>query len=768
MKTFTEELERLKKRDISVINNNLIKDINLITSNLLVKEICLEEEILTIKNILTISNILYNNTSIDVLPLEDGIYDLLLEKYKKYDSNFQVGSDIVYFDNIQYKSPVREINNHEDQGINMVYEIPQDDINFMNNMFFSNIINEQPRTYIDDRDIVVRHDVDITGKKYRTISHNNIELVGSLDKYKYVLNSQAIENGVFDDSNVKILERDFFEPHFKKGIIDQDTIIKMVAELKYDGISVVVIIENGIVVHAYSRGDTGNDKATDYTPIFYGYEFPRLPKNHTKLEVKCEAIISYYNLSNLNRIKGVNYKNARSAINGLLGGNDAPMYRNFITLVPLKISGEGVESPDRVTEVDFINKYLFTGEFLRASYIEGNFVSIIYQINKFVEEAERVRPYIPFMYDGVVVSYIDEDIINALGRENFINKYSAAIKFNALVKSTRLLYIDYSIGQDGTITPIAHYNPIEFLGTIHTKASISSLGRFNSLQLRENDTIEVEYTNDVIPYVKSVVSHESNSPTIGFPIECPCCGSILEISSTAKSAKCPNIRCTERSIKRVANMMDKLGIKDFGEETMRVLNIFSFSNMIYKTKEEVSYIGDANSTKFEQAMMMLRTESKYDYIIVGALGFSNVGKETWKKILFNYDIPELLDIIESGPESLYNSLINIKGIGKLIIKTICDEMDYFYKDLVTISLMNNIVSTKNKKSIKVRFTGVRDQKLIEYLNSNGYDAGEGSVTKDTDILIVPNADYNSGKVTKAKGYGIEIIPIQDFRSKLEL
>ena len=32
--------------------------------------------------ILTISNILYNNTSQNILPLEDGMYDLLVVKYK--------------------------------------------------------------------------------------------------------------------------------------------------------------------------------------------------------------------------------------------------------------------------------------------------------------------------------------------------------------------------------------------------------------------------------------------------------------------------------------------------------------------------------------------------------------------------------------------------------------------------------------------------------------------------------------------------------------
>ena len=49
--------------------------------------------------IIMICNVLYNRTDMTVLPIDDGFYDLLLEKYKIYDSNFQVGSAVVEFRN---------------------------------------------------------------------------------------------------------------------------------------------------------------------------------------------------------------------------------------------------------------------------------------------------------------------------------------------------------------------------------------------------------------------------------------------------------------------------------------------------------------------------------------------------------------------------------------------------------------------------------------------------------------------------------------------
>ena len=50
------------------------------------------EDIDDLKGIITICNITYNDTDEQLLPIEDGFYDLLLEKYNTYDPNFQVGA----------------------------------------------------------------------------------------------------------------------------------------------------------------------------------------------------------------------------------------------------------------------------------------------------------------------------------------------------------------------------------------------------------------------------------------------------------------------------------------------------------------------------------------------------------------------------------------------------------------------------------------------------------------------------------------------------
>ena len=108
-----------------------------------------------------------------------------------------------------------------------------------------------------------------------------------------------------------------------------------------------------------------------------------------------------------------------------------------------------------------------------------------------------------FAYDGIVVSYMDKNIINALGRENHVNKYSVAIKFNAMVRTTRFRGYQYTIGKNGVITPMIMFDPVEFNGTIHNLASGHSYERFKALALKYGDLIDVTYVNDVMPYVSN-------------------------------------------------------------------------------------------------------------------------------------------------------------------------------------------------------------------------------------------------------------------------
>lgn len=729
-----------------------------------------QDDIVNIYKILVLSNILYNNTSGDNLVLEDGIYDLLVVKYKNITGKDVVGAPPVQFpDNIKYNISKQEL-------VPGVMYLSDKENSYIENMLYYEDLYKNKTISQED---MLRPGVTyekIISKRLKDTSHNNPELVGTLDKCKFVLMKQAIDKGVADDPLVNVLERDFFGKHIESGIINSKQIIDIIVELKYDGVSVEADILNQRIISARSRGDTANDVASDLTPLLEGCYLPNAPTLNEVIGVKFEAIMTYENLEIYSKLKGRKFANCRTAIISWISSSDAYQYRELVTLVPLatNLKDEYGNHIDRLIEVEFMNRYLCRDELLRYSVFSGDLTNVLFQIYKFSQEAEFMRNILPFMYDGIVVSYLDSNIRETLGRKNSVNLYSMAVKFNTLIRETRFIEYQYTIGQNGEVTPMIYYNPVEFFGTIHLKSSGHSYGRFKELSLKFGDIIEVEYVNDVMPYVrkKDCIENDNNhNEVIEFPTICPYCGTPLIF--TDASARCTNFNCPEIVIKRMSNMMDKLQFSGFAEETMRLLNVKSFRSLMELKLEDISYIGDLTSKSLIEQINKLKNSNILDWRLIGSLGFTDMAGSTWKLVFNNMSLVQLIDLVSRyhnlNDASIINILKNIKGIGDATVNTILTEFPYFIEDLAYIVNNINYTDSMGIKLIKVRFTGVRDKNLVDKLNSMGYDAGEGGVTKDTDILVVPSEDYKTGsKYKKAVEYGIKIIPIQDLINQLKI
>lgn len=752
--------EELKCGNIRIIDMTNKIFLNNEAMRLLNLELLSNDDIQCLDLLIRISNAVYHNVNNDSLvPIDDGVYDLLMVLISKYMNNYQVGSDDIFFGDLY-----QDLNEKSDKGlICPVKRIPKNE----DNWYYDDILHNRDIVRQDLIKTPVKRMKDIQRRVVNT-PHMYPNLVGTLDKCKFVLNSQAKELGVFDDPNVRIFERDFIQKHIQEGIIRPDEKFFMVAELKYDGTSVEAEVSNH-VISARSRGDTNNDVATDYTPILEGYRFPLLDGiNAETIGMKFEAILTNINLQKLGQMQGKVYKNARNAIAGILGSNNGNLFRDYITLVPLECENPELDKLDRVGRIEFMNTFYSSGVDLKYAIIAGTYKEVLYKVKRFVEEAETLRPYMPFLYDGVVVSYLDKSKIERLGRENSVNKYSIAIKFNPMKHQTTFLGYTYTIGQSGVITPMIHYNPVEFYGGIHTKSSGHSYKRFKELGLRIGDLIDITYTNDVMPYVTKPdiePNRENINPIIEFPTTCPCCGTKLIF--TEKSAICPNIECKERNNARMENMLDKLQLKDFAGERLQAIGKYSLTELMDLRVDDIKFLGDINAQKFVDRMNELKTKPIYDYQIVGALGFTGIAQEKWKLILTNFSLLWLMTNYEN--DEFVSILSAVKGIGPATAETIKNEMWFFLKDLVKIIEMENIISSYGitTDSKVIRFTGFRDKNLLEELNRRGINTGEGPVTKNTDILLIPCEGFTSSKTQKADKYNIQIVPVDEFITNID-
>lgn len=764
-----EILNRLMSGDISPLSAENIADVSSEAVAILNKPEPLEvDDVVKMNLIISISQLVYNNTQREVLFLEDGVYDLLLELDKKYNPTVQVGAPEVSFNDGNSTLLGRKTASLNGLKSPMIFLDNVDRYNEQQ-LFKDELLASPPidHSYFQMRRIDDRTREGNLSKKKVEVPHKYPKLVGTLDKCKFVLNKEAIDKGVYGDPNVIIFERDFLAKHLNMGLFDKSRVLTMVAEIKYDGVSVEAEVTDHILT-AYSRGDTANNKAADLTPVLGGYKFHYCPEflpGESPIGMKFEAMMLKRDVDYYSYYRNYDYANARNAITGLLGSSDACNYRDLITLIPLATSVEGL---NRIEEIEFLNKYYNSGEYLRYAVLRGTYDQILFQVYRFEQEAEYLRPIMPMNYDGIVVSYVDEDIIEALGRKNFTNKYSIAIKFNAAKRNAVFTGYDYTVGQNGTITPMIHYTPVEFFGTIHDKSSGHSFKRFMDLGLKPGDILEIEYRNDVMPYVKKAnCTQNDNNPNkpIPFPNRCPICGG--EIMFSEKSAICINPSCPAKITAKVSNMMQKLGLKDFGDARLNELGINSFCEFINYPEENARHIlGDIMGAKFMDRIRDIRNSPIYDYELMGAIGFSNIGKETWKKILNKVN---LMNFTLFNDNDLEIALGGIRDVGPATIETIIRERPSFKEDISSIiSCCNPVITygmTSQSKG-KVRITGFRDSKFIEDLNNLGFDASDSGVTKDTRFLVVPFDGFTSSKVEKAKKYGVQIVSVDEFKRNM--
>jgi NAD-dependent DNA ligase len=762
-----EFLDELLKGNGSVIIDNNIYMLNNSAIELYGKPELSENEVQRLKAIIMACNILYNRTDMTIQVIEDGFYDVLLEKYKKYDPNFQVGSAIVDFKNLQKN----EIHQELEKPMRMIVPVERDEIH--QKMYDD--INKSRLDYIDKRDfceIPIRLINSDISKRTHDTEHNHPDLVGTLDKAKFVFSYEAEQAGVLNDPNVVVLERDFFGDHVKKGILDPNRIINVICELKYDGISVEADC-NFSIQSARTRGDTGIGKASDLTPLLQGYIFKHADCmiGEKPVGVKFEAIMTKTNLATFNMLRGKDYKNCRTAIVGLFGASDAYQFRDLITLIPLAVDRNDVPAiTNRLEEVEFLNKvFISHGEPLRYCILQGKLREILYMIKAFWDESKLARDHLNFMYDGIVVSYLDEDIRRRLGRVNYINKYSMAVKFDPLEAQTIFRGYSYEIGQNGQITPMIHYDPVCFLGTIHTKSTGSSYERFKNLALKHGDYVNIKYVNDVMPYVTKLDcdhNRNNNNPLEEFPTECPCCRTRLIITDSGKTAICPNIECPARSLQRMVNMMAKLNLKGFADASFEQLNVAHLADLVKLTREQmVNKIGVADGNNLYSSLQSLKTNPLPDYIIMGSLGFSGIASKKWKSILQKITVKELYGNFKSRNFNDFQVFVYSVIKQEATANIIANEFKFFERDVQEILSWNNLVDSFGSGSdskLQIRFTGCRNKQLSELLLNNGYDADDSSsVTKKTDILLVPYDGFRSNKTDKVSD-SCMIIPIDRF------
>ena len=389
--------------------------------------------------------------------------------------------------------------------------------------------------------------------------------------------------------------------------------------------------------------------------------------------------------------------------------------------------------------------------------------------------------------DGVVFKYNDISEYQAAGRTDHHFKGGLAYKFYDDTYSTRLNYIEWTMGRTGVLTPVAVFDPIDIERSICSRASLHNISVMKDILgdcAYNGEPLEIFKANMIIPQVKPV--EEEYRHTYGYviahggvsvdsiPERCPVCGGevIVRDNDGVKTAYCNNPECEGKLLNRVDHFLGKKGldVKGISKMTLDKLMDWGWINNItdvYKLQEHRNEwinkagFGVASVDKILAAI----EESKNSDLdkFIAALGIPEIGSNAAKKLanVFN-TYEDFRAAIMTDDDRLYK----IDGIGEIMIQYMRDfdytESDELYSFMNIVPYRQEEITTNNSITGK---TFVITGKLTRFKNrvalkrdieSHGGKVTE-SVSKNTDYLINNDIKSTSTKNKKALDLNIPII-----------
>lgn len=598
------------------------------------------------------------------------------------------------------------------------------------------------------------------GTKTVSVEHNYENLVGTLDKAKNL------------NEIIPFLKR-FSSVKNKKSY-------KMKLSLKFDGNSITIEYdENGKPKKALTRGKDGKGK--DIINVFKNDSIDMSSFNLSLLDsefaIKYEAIISYEDYDKLCNDSNKDYSNPRSLVSGSLNGNDGYKLRKYVTLVPLemRVKDEGFSFEKGYKKIyeEEINEAYPNNWY--SKYAEIKSCSTLEECKKEIEiyynKVNEIRSSLPFMIDGIVVEFLNEDIINKYfyDPKGFIPQYSFAVKLPYLEKLTQVTDIDFCVGNTGRITPRIWFKPVNFNGTEHKKQQISNYKRFVDLNLGIGSNIMVSYHNDCLSYITKVQDQPKGIKPFKFVDKCPKCGGNINIIVNDEGeetlAVCNNSNCIGRIKGKIENYFINMDIKGIKMNTIDSLydnniitDIPSIYNMDYKKVGEL--LGKKVAQNIKES---IESKECFDYEILGSLSITNFSLESAKLLCKKYNLDEIIDLYNEG--KLKQKILEIDGFGDISANYILNGIKENEKTIEFLysNGYKNYKDTlsNNNLNLNIVVTGWRPDPTLELkMESLGIKI-KSSVSKKVNILVHSN-NPGATKLNKAKELGIKTMSIEEF------
>jgi DNA ligase (NAD+) len=547
-----------------------------------------------------------------------------------------------------------------------------------------------------------------------------------------------------------------------------DAPYRYVAELKLDGLSMAVHYRDGVLAQAITRGDgqvgedvTENARTIRSLPL-------RVPAEREAFEVRGEVVLNRRAFERLNLERDAEglprFANPRNAAAGsirilapsITATRRLDYYAYFLFADGAPYAGSHWESLETLEKLGFKvnpNRRLCTG---------------VEELLEFCREWERRREELPFETDGIVAKVDSIEQQRQLGWTAKAPRWAIAFKFPAQQAQTEVLKIEAQVGRTGTLTPVAHLQPVQVGGVTVSRATLHNEDEIARLEVRIGDMVLIERSGDVIPKVVRVVGRPASRLPFQMPKECPVCGGQIVRQEGEVASRCINTNCPARLEESILHFSARsvMSIDGLGEALVKQLVgrglVRSVADLYALREEQLAELERMGKKSAEKLVANIDASRRNPLPrVLAGLGIPFVGERTAQILAETFG--SLDKIAEADEETLQRA----EEVGPKVAQSI----HQFFREQHNRELVNRLreiglqfhhaVVGRTRgplDSLTFVLTGTLPNLTREEAKARIEAAGgkvAGSVSKKTSYVVA--GEEAGSKLDKARGLGVPVL-----------
>lgn len=587
--------------------------------------------------------------------------------------------------------------------------------------------------------------------------------------------------------------RDFYE-RVQQGLEGQD--FEICCELKFDGLSISLIYEDGALVRALTRGDgvrgddvTANVRTISSIPLRLNGNVP------ARFEIRGEILMPWKSFDRLNEERERDgdplFANPRNAASGTLKSkNSRVVAHRQLDAYLYYLLGEDIPTVSHYDNMQHARSWGFKiSDAMKVAHS-------LQDIYDYIDYWDEARHALRVATDGIVLKVNSLSQQQQLGYTAKSPRWAIAYKFKAERALTRLNEVTFQVGRTGAVTPVANMDPVLLAGTIVKRASLHNEDIIAQLDLHIGDYVYVEKAGEIIPQIVEVEPTKRDATLgekVSFIKTCPECGAPLVRYDGEAAHYCPNdSHCPPQIKGRIEHFVsrDAMNIMGLGTE---VVDKFYQNGLIHdatdlytlrqraeapvdlfsQTDEDI-LLRDIFSKKSGQNILRAIDDSlqvPFDRVLY-ALGIRFVGKVAAK------NVAAAVKNMDNLRRATKDELLAIEGVGEIIAQSIID----YFADAANAALVDRLVEYGLQMSMPERqqlgnaleglsivisgtFTHHSRDEYKQLIEQHG-GKNVSSISKKTSFILAGD-NMGPSKLEKAQRLGVRLMSEDEFLAMIE-